>query len=43
MHLLSWEEGAIRLRGVLAKTSCNKGLPWDPESNETLLRKVSDP
>jgi hypothetical protein len=39
MYLISWEEGAIRLRGALEKTSCIKISPWDPENNETLLKK----
>jgi hypothetical protein len=43
MYLISWEEGATRLEGALAKTSCNKSSPWDPESNETLLKKMRDP
>jgi hypothetical protein len=43
MYLISWEEGATRLEGALEKTSCNKGSPWDPKRNETLLKKLRDP
>jgi hypothetical protein len=39
MYLISWEEGAIRLEGALAKTSCSKGSHGDLENNEMLLKK----
>jgi hypothetical protein len=43
MYHISWEEGAISIRGVPTKESCNKVSPWDPESNAMLLKNVRDP
>jgi hypothetical protein len=44
MYLISWEEGDTRLRGALARTSCNKISPWDLKRNEMPLQnKMRDP
>jgi len=43
MYLISWEEGATRIGGSLAKESCNKISLWDPRRNEMPLKKIRNP